>query len=57
MCSTSKFIGFILDVSVCREWLVIEDGALAHQLQDQESKFTRKKVCLLRTANSSFVYF
>lgn len=24
-------------VLVCKEWLVLEDGALAHQLQDQES--------------------
>ncbi len=27
---------------VCREWLVLEDGALAHQLQDQESEFYLK---------------
>lgn len=37
------FINFFV-FSVCREWLVHEDGALAHQLQDQESKATFTKL-------------
>jgi len=34
----------LLCLLVCREWLVHEDGALAHQLQDQESKATFTKL-------------
>lgn len=40
---------YLFFLSVCREWLVHEDGALAYRLQDEESMYLIEIIMALFT--------
>lgn len=42
-------------VTVCREWLVHEDGALAYRLQDEESMKKIMHICYISYAYAEHV--